>query len=240
MRQTLVMDVDSYSMMSPVDELKRYKAAFRGVTVKDKEEFKNINVIVPISLGQKYHEGAQFDAIMKLINKSFKACAIIIGDTLRRYSPEIFTQVNNKEEAISLAKYQGNIWLDNHFKYIKTLSIPYKIIRWDEWLAHPDFHYYYDAVCKLYDSDKSYKKVVHEVVNEYLLRNNRNGNHEWFNPGVSYFLEESAGLCLWIKVGFSYNVYPRGDNRAIISAYEKLMKPHGYKYRSLPLNLRKL
>lgn len=219
---------------------KRYKASFRWVTEEDKAKFKNSTVIVPISVGQQYHEAGEFEATIALINKSFKECHILIADTLRRHSPEVREQAyNDGLDASTLTLHRGEQWFYNNEKYISMLSIPYRISKWNEWLAHPAYTDYYNAVLKLYQEDSSYKAIVDNDVAAFLCRGNRRYDSESINNCRSYILEESAVVCLWVLSGFELDVYPMGDNKAMITAYEKLMKVKGYKYRSLSLNINK-
>lgn len=219
---------------------KRYKASFRWVTEEDKATFKNSTVIVPISVGQKYHEAGEFEATIALINKSFKECHILIADTLRRHSPEVREQVcNNDLEASRLTIRRGEQWFYNNEKCIRMLSIPYRISKWNEWLSHPSYTCYYNAVLKLYKEDSSYRAIVDNDIAAFLCRGNRKDDPESINNCRSYILEESAVVCLWVLSGFELDVYPMGDNKAMITAYERLMKVQGYKYRSLSLNINK-
>lgn len=223
-----------------VEVEKRYKAAFRGVTPADKEEFKKSKVIVPISVGQKYHEAGEFEATMKLIDKSFKECIILVADTLKRYSIDILKQTRNEEEATLLAKQKGDQWLDRNMKYIDALYIPHKVCRWDEWMAHSEYPVYYNSVHQLYDNNQEYKDSVREVVEQFVFRKEGSHDSAWLVPSITYFLEESIGVCLYIKAGFKFTVYPNSVNKAIVKMYEQLLKEEGYEYKSLTLNLHKL
>lgn len=238
MKEVLITDSPSGVLQDAVE--KRYKAAFRGVTSADKEEFKNSKVIVPISVGQKYHEAGEFEATMKLIDKSFKECIILVADTLKRYSIDILKQSRNEEEATLLARQKGDQWLDRNMKYIDALSIPRKVCRWDEWIAHSEYPFYYNAVHQLYEDNQEYKDSVHKVVEQFVFR--KEGSHDgaWLVPSITYFLEESTSVCLWIKDGFKFSVYPSKANQALVSVCELLMKINGYQYKHLALSLKRL
>lgn len=219
---------------------KRYKAFIRWATQQDKEEFKNSKVIIPISVGQRYHEDGEFEATIKLINKSFKECTILIADTLKRHSLDLNLQISDQEEVLKTTKRKGQEWLERNVKYIEMLSIPYEISKWDEWINKDEYNAYYHLVRKLYDTDDGYRKVMHDTVNIFLLRDERQSDSRWVDCCISYLLEESAVTCLWIKEGFKFDVYPTGDNMAMIGAYERLVQDFGFRYRSLSLNIKKL
>ncbi len=220
-------------------DTKRYKAAFRKVTAEDREEFKNSKVILPISVGQKYHEEGEFEATINLINKSFKECTILVADTLRRHWLSMSEYTAGEEELFSLARMGGDKWLERNAKFIQLLSVPYTITRWNDWIEHPEYNDYYNQVIRLYNDDTEYKDVVHKTIQMFLLRGGRysSSNDSHRDACLRYILEESAVTCLWIKSEFKFDIYPTGDNEPMLQASKKLIGIHGY--RSLSLNIKK-
>ena len=220
--------------------LKRYKAYFRWLTREEKDDLRNHKALVLISVGEKYHEGAKFEATLKLINKSFQSCNILVADTLRSNILGLSNNQHERNDCVELAVENGREWLERNIQYIKTLSIPYVISTWENWRNKSDYSFYLQAVKNLYIQDSHFKSIVSEVVEKFLKRSQRNLEDRVLrNLSTEYILEESAVTCLWIKEGYKYDVYPSGDNLAMLEAYNKLLDSSKFLYKSLSLNIKK-
>ena len=115
---------------------KKYKAYFVGVDDQQKKEFKDAKCVLLISVGQQYHEGEKFNSSIKLVNKHFSFCNILVGDTLQRHTLRINHPDISVSDSYYLAKNSGEMWIERNMQYISTLTIPHKISRWDEWINY--------------------------------------------------------------------------------------------------------
>jgi len=136
---------------------KKYKAYFVGVDDQQKKEFKDAKCVLLISVGQQYHEGEKFNSSIKLVNKHFSFCNILVGDTLQRHTLRINHPDISVSDSYYLAKNSGEMWIERNMQYISTLTIPHKISRWDEWLKQDKYQYYSNKVSELYNNDSKYK-----------------------------------------------------------------------------------
>ena len=78
-------------------------------------------------------------------------------------------QDKSEDELYVTAKHAGEQWIKRNMKYISTLTIPYTISRWDEWVTKGNYQDYHQKVCKLYN-ETSYKDTVNQIAHEFLLR----------------------------------------------------------------------
>ena len=62
-----------------MDKELEYTARFVGVHKEIRREFKNAGCLLVISVGQLYHEREKFDAAIKLVNKNFAFCDILVN-----------------------------------------------------------------------------------------------------------------------------------------------------------------
>ena len=217
---------------------------FVGVDDHQKKEFKDSKCVMIISVGQKYHEDGELHAAIKLINKHFGYCNVLVCDTLQRNSMRIEQQDKSEDELYVLAKNVGEQWIERNMKYITTFTIPYVISRWDDWITQSNYQYYHQGVYKLYSDDTSYRDTVDQIAHEFLLR--RNGlnivnQKSDFDSCIKYLLEESAVACLWVEAGYKFDVYPTRSNMAMITAYKKLAQDKvDFEAKSLMLNIKKV
>ncbi len=205
---------------------KLYKANFTNTDEKERKEFKNSKCILGISVGQKYHENGKFHASVRLVNKHFSYCNILVADTLQRYTMNIEQQDIDEKEIYILSKKAGDAWIERNMKYISELTIPYVVSRWDEWLADDRYQYYSKQVSELYNNDAVYKDAVETIARDFLLKrdsSNIKNQKLAFDLCLKYLLEESAVACLWVECGHKFDVYPSGANLVMIMAVHKLV-----------------
>ncbi|MBN1684433.1 MAG: hypothetical protein JW855_03230 [Gammaproteobacteria bacterium] len=100
-----------------------------------KHEFPHSTCIVPISVGQEYHEGEKFEAAIDLINRSqFKTCTIMVCDLLQRHNLQIYDENLDDKTASEKMVQEGKAWLERNNEYINRLEIPHFVDTWDTWL----------------------------------------------------------------------------------------------------------
>ncbi len=101
---------------------------------------------LPISVGQPYHQGAEWDETITLINGSFGACVIVVVDELHRFTEKMRDSKLTDEETRNQALQSGEEWIRDtkeqwerkkNKKRSKAfhpgLTIPYTITRWTDW-----------------------------------------------------------------------------------------------------------
>ncbi|MFC3909241.1 hypothetical protein ACFORL_09170 [Legionella dresdenensis] len=210
----------------------------------DRKLFSQSNCIMPISVGQDIHEGKKFAAVIKLVNASFKECTILVDDSVQHHTMQIDNPAS-KEILYHQALEEGDRWLERNEAIFRELTIPYKILRWDDWLARADFSDSYDRVLNLYHKNADYQAQLHSNIDEFLARylRMRGTQVEYdraFNLCLGYLLEECAVMCLWPKNGYHFEVYPSGRNKAMHATYEYLIKPeYGDYLKSVALRFKK-
>lgn len=205
------------------------KVSFKRCSPSEKQLFSKSNCIMPISVGQKMHEGEKFYSTMKLINASFQECTILVDDSIQRHTMKI---QNDQEEDIlhQLANQAGDNWLTRNSISYESLDIPYKILRWDDWLNHTKYSQSYEQISSYYQNNTEYRNELNKSIVEFLARyvqkpENINFNYEKaFNCCIDYLMEECAVMCLWAESAYLYEVYPTGRNRAMITTYEMIIK----------------
>src|ERR1700722_18928644 len=104
------------------------KASFRGCPISDRKLFPHSTCIMPISIGQRIHEGEKLSAAIKLINSNFKACCLLVDDSIQRYTMKIThdTDINYLHQ---IALKEGSAWLERNLNTLNLLTIPHDIKR---------------------------------------------------------------------------------------------------------------
>jgi hypothetical protein len=204
------------------------KVSFKQCSASKKAKFATSKCIMPISVGIKVHEGTKFSGTMRLINSSFQSCALLIDDSIQKYTMKIETPHLSLDELHIKAVEMGDAWLERNKRFYESLTIPYNIIRWDDWRNHKNFKEFYDRIEMLYNTDDSYKLAIHNNINNfidgrYLTRSDFNKEHA-FDCCLQYLKEECSVMCLWALEQFDFEVYPSGRNEAMTATYEKIIK----------------
>ena len=221
------------------------KASFAGCSIDDRKLFSDSRCILPISImGRKEHEGKRFYATLKLVNRTFKSCTLMVVDSLYRHT----LKINHPEfeEAVlwEEAEEAGRSWLTRNQEACRLLTIPHQIIHWQECLSHADFSRQYKIVLDLYETDILFREAINRSVEQYLDRYlNRKEKGVDFNYSqafgycLDYLKEECAGMCLWVDGQYDFEVYPTGRSPALAMSYERLIQP-SYPTLLKPVSLR--
>ncbi len=205
------------------------KASFAGCSLIDRESFSIAEGMLLISVGQPYHEGEKFKATIALVNRRFKSCMLMVADTLQRYNIQAQQDIEEKL-AYKQSLIKGDEWLSRNKSSIEILSIPYKILRWDDYLANEQFSYKLDFVKTLYSQNNSFKIAINATIEEYINRANRSS----FSSEkilylkkycLGYLLEECAIMLLWWQQGIEFEIYPTPRNAAMRAIYENIIQP---------------
>jgi hypothetical protein len=207
------------------------KASFRECPISDRKQFAESRCIIPISVGQSVHEGKKFLSAMKLINASFRACTILVDDSVQRHTMAIDNPAS-ADELYRLAVKEGSEWLKRNESSFKNLTIPYNIMRWDDWLTVDKYKASHMQVKKYYEESVLYRNAIHTNIDSFLSRylgrisdNSHIDYNRTFSLCLDYLLEECAVMCLWVDNKFEFEVYPSGRNEAMAATYEYLIKP---------------
>lgn len=171
------------------------KATFK-ITPSNFKNNINPSCVLPISVGQPYHEGDKFEATIKLINKKFKTCEIIVCDTLHKY---------NMDNNYDLALQSGNDWLERNIPILNRVksNCLYTISRWDDWINKDKFNEYKKEILGINDCE--YLNSLEESITKYVDRQNDIRLRE---NSLEYLIEECAVVPLMFDSGFQYHIYP--------------------------------
>lgn len=201
-----------------------YKASFKT------NNFVNIEgkkCVLPISVGQPYHEGEKLLATINLINKSQLAhCTIVIADSLQKHN------LINDPHPYETSMLLGDNWLERNKNILDTLTISHQIIRWDPWLKHNKYAEYRCAIEKEYISNPNYRHAFDESIHQFIQRKSarneeiRHTSHQiLYNSGLQYFLEECVVIvCMWEEGGYDYVMYPQVRPSALSMTYKIFSK----------------
>lgn len=218
-------------MNKTLDE-KILKASFKDCLINDRKKFFQSKCIIPISVGQPIHEGKKFLAAMKLINASFKSFTLLIDDSVQRHTMGI--ESNYPDDYLyKLALQEGDEWLKRNQFVLNQLTIPYNIMRWDDWLISDKYQESYLKVKKIYLENEIYRNAIHANIDSFLTRylarisvTSKVDQKRAFGLCLDYLLEECAVMCLWVNSKYEFEIYPSGRNEAMTATYEYLIKPY--------------
>lgn len=212
--------------------MSKVKAIFRYIVESDKAKFKDSQCLLTISVGQRTHEEERFESTMELINASFGSCILCIDDSLQRHTMALNSQ-RDADFFYDTAIKEGDLWLIRNEKYYSKLTIPRKIIRWNRWLNHPNYHVQQNKIKKFIEDDLSYKEAFDHAVNEFLIKYcERLMNPQSFDMvrarelSFNFILEECTALSLWSELECQFEVYPNRHNGAIEETRKHFVLPY--------------
>jgi hypothetical protein len=201
---------------------------------------------MPISVGQAIHEGPKLVAVLKLINRSFKKCTILVDDTVQRHTYKIAHPDKLDELVYQEALLEGDNWLARNAEVFSELSIPYDVQRWDKWSSYPQFSDQLKKVKYLYEANLDFRAQIDLNIQDYLERYRKHNPDGYYNEShafdccLTYLQEECAVMTLWVLGGYEFEVYPSGRNKAMAATYKYLIAPfYPHLLKSVALRFKK-
>ncbi|MCK4870317.1 MAG: hypothetical protein KAS93_04325 [Gammaproteobacteria bacterium] len=206
------------------------KAIFKCAD-EHKSDLQDATCVFHISVGQPYQEGEKLGAIFDAMNNTLSVCNVVLCDSLQRHTLSILNGGDPKE-FYDQAVCAGDQWLERNGQILTSLSVPHKLMRWSEWLSHPNYPDSYEKIKSLYENDFEYKTAVDETVSMFLARiAKRNGDNLVkygiaFEKCLAYLFEECAIiLLLWRLDKYDFVLYPKPRTVAMRATYERMIKP---------------
>ncbi len=209
--------------------MNRVKASFKCPT-EYKSKFPTSSCLMTISVGQSVHEGEKFAACVDIVKYNFKACTILVDDSLQRFSMAIdsgLTPEDHYQESI----IEGDLWLERSKTIYNKMENLQKILRWDDWLKHPNYNDVYNKINELYKTCQDYKMAINQTAETYVSRYMTRLTNKTFDYkraielSVDYLKEECAALCLWTEGKYDFEVYPSKRNSAMNTTHMQLIAP---------------
>lgn len=159
-----------------------------------------------ISLFNRYQEGEYLRSTLLWINGRFTKCILNLGDTLHRYNlrGDHPSMIDAHKAAFDL----GARWLADNAQYFKELSIPYRLIRSNDWLKDKDFPPIHEALWDYYYKDTFFQAVVKEDIEAFVARKPETAAEITRKASLPYLLEETAADILLGSRGGVTHLYP--------------------------------
>lgn len=212
-------------------DMKKLKVNFKNCPIPNRKEiFKHSNCILPISIGQKVHEGEKLLGTLQLINSSFKSCTLMIDDSIQCHTMKITENLSETKLRLKAIE-EGDKWLESNKYIYQQLTIPYSITRWEAWRQHDNFKKWFKIIEDLYQSNIRYRESFRQAIQIFLSRYlNRvpsvSTSYEIAsNYCLDYLKEECAVMCLWAESGYDFEIYPTGRNQAMCATHNLIINP---------------
>lgn len=114
----------------------RVSFVYHGADIKD---INDSTAVLMISVGQYYHEGERFEKTVLKLGQRCKHCLVMVNDTLQKYTLNIDNH-HSLDYSYQVALKNGSLWIARNMPALNKMSIPYQIIRWDDWLKDKDYN----------------------------------------------------------------------------------------------------
>lgn len=206
--------------------LMNYKVLLNSPKLSNRDNKTVNNALLMISLDNVMTRGANLEAIIHKINKTFLHCDIMLCDTLNRFNIMAIDDIS-EYEAYKVALERGNDWLRENEQILKDLSINHRVIRWDEWLKNVNFKSKLNIVQQEFNNNPTYKKALYDTAYQYLSRRKIHASpfaSSNLEQCIKYLQEECAVMLLWGDNGYQYELYTAKRNFAMDATYNIFIK----------------
>ncbi len=193
-------------------------------------QFSYADCVLPISIGQKYHQGEYLEAIIHLVNQRFRSCTVILCDLLQRHTLALLHN-DDEQAAYNRSIEQGKQWLKHNQRYIDQIEHLNPVRFWWDWLSTPQYTEQRTLTEHLYNSNPLIKAAFDESVRVFSKRLkprlNQTLRHDTIKSAcLAYVIEECSVMPLWVSEGFQFEVYPSKRIPAMTAIYDLCVKPH--------------
>jgi hypothetical protein len=185
------------------------------------------NIVLPISVGEAYHEGEKLQASLRMIENRFPKVDILLGDTSQRHN------ISTNVKAHQITKVQGDDWLKRNNNIFKKLKIPFSIIRWDDCLQWPTYQRWFEIVNKRLETDSIYYSAFQQDIDKFQKRNIKQLQNlvDFNSNNLSYLIEENAAiLSLFIDKKYDYILYPSRMPKSVYMSLEIFCKTQSLRH----------
>lgn len=195
-----------------------------------KQKFKESTCVLPISVGQPYHENMKFEWTIQLVNQHFKECFIMICDSLQRHTLSLKYPLHQEAQLHQKSIEAGDFWWERNKKTIDKLKIPYQLMRWDQWLSTPTYKKNRVLIDKWYQNDFELRQIMNHTISKFLIRAQEKNTFglkadQLFHICLEYTKEEMSIMPLWVEKNIHFEVYPGPRSSAMRAAHDRLVKP---------------
>jgi len=168
-----------------------------------------------ISVGQPYHEGEKFKAAVDWVNRyaedPFVRCDVVVVDTLQRHT---MAGLGADPAAASVeARLAGDEWILRHRDDLATLTMPWRIVRWDELLGHPRLPAMRARLGRLTEAEPNFRAAISTAGTAFVARIHARGipvpdDERLLRCSCDYLLEEMAVIAVLQEERPAVDCYP--------------------------------
>lgn len=201
----------------------------------EKNHLPGSTYMLPISIGQPYHNSEKLEATVACLNrKGFAKGTVLVASTLQRHTLKLTHKKLDPNECYQLAKDNAAKWLENSIPILQNLNHPFDIVDWDILINTQKFHQRFMELETLYKSGGDFHRAVDDSINVFITRVQKRETSLCSVDEISkirelcyqYLLEECAVLINQAGLGYQYEIYPRPHPAATKIAYELFIRPN--------------
>jgi hypothetical protein len=208
-----------------------------------RQQVEEPTVQLTVSVGQPIHEGERLSATLALVNTAFSHCTIMIDDTIQWRTYAIGNPDADEAALLQAAIQAGDDYLARNTPlFAHYLTIPYRIVRWQEWHGTLEWQSAISSMQETYASNTILQQAIDTNVTTFLSRYEKKGlpqhyNRQWAESlCTAYLIEECAIMKeFWPELGCHFELYPSGRNEAMQAIHQLFIAP---KLLLLPISLR--
>lgn len=163
-----------------------------------------------ISVGQPYHEGDKFAAMVEWAARHFDHIRVDVSDSLQRH--RLIGEGIPAEEAARTSLREGDRWIARAMPVLGNCGKHCTVVRWNEWLRHADFPAVHGAYTRLAQSDAVLSAAIAADIDGFTARREKHAviadAEAIRTASQAYLLEELAVITLQGRQQSSARLYP--------------------------------
>lgn len=188
---------------------------------------------VSLSKNNNNHEGEKLAAAIDLINETqCRLCLIVLGDSLQ-FPTQAIGNSSTRTEIYDETRHEGKLWIKRNKPILSKIKVPYKLVRWNALLGHPDYAKYRRISDKLFEEDEQFHNEIWKSVIEFRERFKRHSSSDQLSSindkeiedaSTEYLLQEGIILTkILAQKNVQFIFYPAGILNAVKAMREQFV-----------------
>ena len=181
---------------------RRYKnlSLGRKLEVKNRTGWANLercstDVSIEISMQNGDCSGQSLALILEWVGDGWNSITLSVGDALHRYNIFVVERAHNPSftmlDADQKATQLGDEWLVKNLTLLQMANLQSRVVRWSDWLSHPQFETILAKYVDYYDSEQEFRDAIATDIHAHNARRGFSGK-DAVEFQAQYILEEVA------------------------------------------------
>jgi tRNA-dependent cyclodipeptide synthase len=170
-----------------------------------------------VSLETRSFRRPMLDATVNWIDSNFKRCAVVVGDSLHRYTLQLTRGLSAGEAASEAYTIGTSFLIENQHLFAEVEQCSFEFFRVSDLQKTPECVGYENQLAEIFSKEDDFARSIKRSALSFIdrrradIRQSALTRDEMINLSCRYILEEMAIFSCLVEAGWEIEVYPGGE-----------------------------